>query len=289
MARAWRRVGEAHEGERHDVLGFVKACRGGEFPMRAALMRGATIKRRCAIYSRASASRSLKAHPLHRTAVRLLLEKPTRQPRRVVGDFRGNGFCDVTWPSRQLSVVIERKRAMDLSRRQGPLSPGRVVRFLFPGPLAATCSTPSRCGDACGRALVGSIRVRLRAPLVCPARRHRGIGGHSCGRPDVLPAGASPAVIYNISDAPRAAWPYQTAWTEVARIRGPVSVPAMIPMGISVDAVRDRALGQFLPQLDGGPFNPAEPHTPSGTRVPQPPEMGRRSARKEARCHRCYR
>jgi hypothetical protein len=125
----------AHEGERHQVLGFVKACRGGEFPMRAADARGQHQAAMRNILARVGVA-LYESHPLHRTAVRLLLEEPTRHRRRVVGDFCGDGFCDVTWPSRQLSV-IERKRAVGLSWQQGPLSPGRVGRFRLPGPLVA--------------------------------------------------------------------------------------------------------------------------------------------------------
>jgi hypothetical protein len=126
----------AHEGERHEVRGFVKACRAGEFPMRAADARSQHQAAMRNILARVAVA-LFESHPLNRAAVRLLLEKPTRHRRRVGGDFCGDGVCDVTWPSRQLSVVIERKRAMGLSWQQGPLSPGRVGRLRLPGPLVA--------------------------------------------------------------------------------------------------------------------------------------------------------
>ena len=68
----------------------------------------------------------------------------------------------------------------------------------------------------------GPVRVRVRAPLVRPARRRRRNRAHRGGRSDVLPV-QGPGQLLRHRDAHRAAWSYEDAWTEVRRISGLIS------------------------------------------------------------------
>src|SRR5437764_76249 len=131
---------------------------------------------------------------------------------------------------------------MGLSWQQGPLAPGAVGRFLVPDPL------PDRMLFA--EPLRRRMRVRFGGSWIADSEDV--VLLHDPGRPlalyesgfaprwyvprdDVDQAALSPAdgqtfcpykglaSYYDIGGAPRAAWSYEDAWTEVRRVCGLIS------------------------------------------------------------------